>query len=85
MARRRTLHEVWCDEGINVTDHKVIFKDGALWVSRSHYIADWCYERITNKTSDKFDWAIPDVDELAENYYEAFEHEKKTIETLFTK
>ena len=81
---RRTLHQVWYDTGKKVSSHTVVWKDDSLWMREAGYIVGMpLYRRITNLQGGMWDNTFPDVDTLAEQFYEATEKETATIEVLY--
>ena len=82
---RRTLHQEWCDTGKKVSSHEVVWKDGSLWIESDNPFGEYSYQRVTDKVGGLFDYVFPDVDILAENFYEAFPEEVKAVKILYGK
>lgn len=77
MARRRTAHQVWCDdESLTIEEMGFVVFEGKFYevTKEKRYILlcgiDGSFRNI-------------DIDCAFENCYEVFDHEKKTIEVLF--
>lgn len=83
--KRRTLHQVFCDEGDMPSLHQFIHYEGKIYrkvqfIHETSY--NMLYEDVTKQIKNQIRM---DCDYLAENCYEVFPEELTTLEVLFGK